>query len=101
MTSTGMVTYEMAKEYPIGTVAEDVEGYWAQMGRRYVKTGPSTWAVFWEGQPWSDHDAAVAVGRNNLSPCPIGHLRVTEPAPRRMPQASDDIAAAIREGVQG
>ena len=74
MSEAVVVTYEEAMAYPLGTVVEDAEGYWSRSGRRYVKTGDLTWAVFFSSEPWSGHQRAIEDQRNNLSPCPFGYV---------------------------
>jgi len=74
------LTYEIAKTLPLGTIVRDVEGYWANIRRAYVKTSDSTWAYFVGEVTHGQVLDVVEREVNNLSPCPSGLMEVTLPA---------------------
>ena len=65
-------TYENHLRLPVGTVIADAHGYWANAGRRHVKTSENTYAVFFGKVTDEQVSQAVAEKRNNISPAPLG-----------------------------
>jgi len=74
MDAPTMLTHELCKTMPAGTVVADAEGYWHHTGRHYAKTSDATWAVFFNAPSADDIAEAIVGRRNNISPCPSGHL---------------------------